>query len=110
MVVADGVHVPPLVLRDYIMRIGIGRTIAVTDATAAGGMGPGRYTLAGQEVVVGEDGAAWAAGRTHLVGSTATMAFIRQVLRKDVGLSAEEVDQVTSLNPSRAIVDSPAFV
>jgi N-acetylglucosamine-6-phosphate deacetylase len=110
MVVADGVHVPPLVLRDYIMRIGIGRTIAVTDATAAAGMGPGRYTLAGQEVVVGEDGAAWAAGRTHLVGSTATMAFIRQVLRKDVGLSAEEVDQVTSLNPSRAIVDSPAFV
>lgn len=108
MVVADGVHVPPLVLRDYIMRIGIGRTIAVTDATAAGGMGPGKYMLAGQEVVVGEDGAAWAADRSHLVGSTATMAFIRQVLRKDVGLSAEEVDQVTSLNPSRAIVDSPA--
>lgn len=108
MVVADGVHVPPLVLRDYIMRIGIGRTIAVTDATAAGGMGPGKYMLAGQEVVVGEDGAAWAADRSHLVGSTATMAFIRQLLRKDVGLSAEEVDQVTSLNPSRAIVDSPA--
>ena len=109
MLVADGVHVPPLVLRDYIRRIGISRTIAVTDATAAAGMGPGRYMLAGQEVVVGEDGAAWAAGRSHLVGSTATMAFVRDVLRTTVGLSAEEVDQVTCLNPSRAIVDCPAF-
>lgn len=110
MVVADGVHVPPLVLRDWIKRIGIHRTIAVTDATAAAGMGPGRYMLAGQEVVVGEDGAAWAANRSHLVGSTATMAFIRDVLRTSVGLSAEEVDRVTSINPSRAIVDCPAFV
>lgn len=109
MVVADGVHLPPPVLRDFIKRIGIHRTIAVTDATAAAGMGPGRYRLAGQDVVVGEDGAAWAADRSHFVGSTATMSFIRQVLSKEVGLLSEEVDQVTALNPSRAIVDCPAF-
>jgi N-acetylglucosamine-6-phosphate deacetylase len=109
MVIADGVHVPAPVLRDFINRIGIQRTIAVTDATAAAGMGPGRYRLAGQDVVVGEDGAAWAADRSHLVGSTATMSFIRRFLREEVGLVAEEVDQVTALNPARAIVDSPAF-
>jgi N-acetylglucosamine-6-phosphate deacetylase len=110
MVIADGVHVPPPVLRDYIDRIGIQRTIAVTDATAAGGMGPGRYTLAGQDVVVGEDGAAWAADRSHLVGSTATMGFIRQVLRRDVRLSADEVEHLTAVNPAAAIsaAHSPA--
>lgn len=102
MVIPDGTHVPRRVLADYIRRIGIDRTIAVTDATAAGGMGPGRYTLAGQEVIVGDDGAAWAADRSHFVGSTASMADVRRVLR-EVGLSAAEVDQVTVTNPARAI-------
>jgi N-acetylglucosamine-6-phosphate deacetylase len=105
MVIPDGVHIPYRVLGDYIRRIGIDRTIAVTDATAAGGMGPGRFTLAGQEVVVGDDGAAWAADRSHFVGSTASMAFIRDALRTAIGLTADEVDRITSVNPSRAIVD-----
>jgi N-acetylglucosamine-6-phosphate deacetylase len=109
MVIADGVHVPAPVLRDFIRRVGMERTIAVTDATAAAGMGPGRYRLAGQDVVVGEDGAAWAADRSHFVGSTATMSFIRRVLQDEVGLAAEEVDQLTAVNPARAIVDCPAF-
>ncbi|MCE9631248.1 MAG: N-acetylglucosamine-6-phosphate deacetylase [Planctomycetia bacterium] len=106
MVIPDGVHIPPRVLGDYIRRIGIARTIAVTDATAAGGMGPGNYRLAGQDVVVGDDGAAWAADRSHFVGSTASMSFIREVLQKTIGLTAEEVDQVTAVNPSRAIFDA----
>ena len=83
--------------------MGIDRTIAVTDATAAAGMGPGRYVLAGQEVVVGEEGAAWAPDRSHLVGSTATMADIRRVLSSAVGLTAADVDQLTIQNPLRAI-------
>ena len=32
----------------------------MTDATAAGGMGPGRYAIGGREILVGDDGAAWA--------------------------------------------------
>ena len=102
-VIPDGVHVPPAILADYIRRIGIDRAIAVTDATAAGGMGPGRYALAGREVVVGDDGAAWAADRSHLVGSTASMSAIRRVLASDVGLTAAEVDQVTVVNPASAL-------
>ena len=103
MVIADGVHLPQMVLRTIIRQVGIDRTIAVTDATAAAGMGPGRYVLAGQEVVVGEEGAAWAPDRSHLVGSTATMADIRRVLSSAVGLTAADVDQLTIQNPLRAI-------
>lgn len=55
------------------------------------------------DAVVGEDGAAWATDRSHVVGSTATLGFIRQVLRRDVGLSADEVEHVTALNPAAAI-------
>jgi len=58
MVIPDGVPIPHRVLGDCIRRIGIERTIAVTDATAAGGMGPGTYVLAGQEVAV-HGGVAW---------------------------------------------------
>lgn len=103
MVIPDGTHVPPAILGDYIRRIGIDRTIAVTDATAAGGMGPGRFRLAGQEVIVGDDGAAWALDRSHFVGSTASMADVRRVLRERIGLTAAEVEQVTVANPDRAL-------
>jgi N-acetylglucosamine-6-phosphate deacetylase len=110
MVIPDGTHVPPAILGDYIRRIGIDRTIAVTDATAAGGMGPGRFRLAGQEVVVGDDGAAWALDRSHFVGSTASMGDVRRVLRERIGLTAAEVEQVTVTNPDRAIREASASV
>jgi N-acetylglucosamine-6-phosphate deacetylase len=103
MVIPDGTHVPPAILADYIRRIGLDRTIAVTDATSAGGMGPGRFMLAGHEVVVGDDGAAWAADRSHFVGSTASMAQVCGVLGRDIGLSAAEIEQVTAVNPALAI-------
>ena len=103
MVIADGVHLPPMLLRTIIRQIGIDRTIAVTDATASAGMGPGRYVLAGQEVLVGKEGAAWASDRSHLVGSTATIEDIRGVLSSAVGLTDTEVDRLTVENPLRAI-------
>lgn len=103
MLIPDGVHLPPPLIRVLIRALGIDRVIAVTDATAAGGMGPGRFSLAGHEVAVDGDGAAWAADRSHLVGSTASMKRICAVLRCDVGLSEEEATQLIATNPARAL-------
>lgn len=103
MVIADGVHLPPSLVRTIIRTVGVDRVIAVTDATAAGGMGQGYFSLGGQDVVVGADGTAWSADRSHLVGSTASMAQVRAVLRDAVGLSAADIEQVTAVNPTRAI-------
>ena len=103
MVIADGVHLPPLLVRTIIRAVGIDRMIAVSDATAAGGMGAGRFTLASRPVVVDANGAAWAPDRSHLVGSTASMGRIREVLATDVGLDADEIIQVTARNPARAL-------
>lgn len=102
MVIPDGVHLPPPLLRTIVRVVGLDRLVAVTDATAAGGMGPGRYAIGGRKILVGDDGAAWAADRSHLVGSTATMGRIRRVLA-EVGLSEAEVDRVTVTNPQRAL-------
>jgi N-acetylglucosamine-6-phosphate deacetylase len=103
MLIPDAVHLPSPVVRTIIRAVGIERIIAVTDATAAAGMGAGRFSLAGQDVIVDADGAAWAADRSHLVGSTASMARIRQVLAEQVGLSPADVRQVTEVNPALAI-------
>ncbi len=102
-VIPDGVHVPAMALRNYLRAMGLERAVAVTDATAAGGMGPGRYRVGPQEVVVGEDGAAWSADRTHLVGSTASMGQVRRFLAESIGLAAADVERLTSLNPRAAL-------
>ena len=101
--IPDAIHVPPFALSNYLRAAGIDRAIAVTDATAAGGMGPGRFCLGASEVVVGEDGAAWSADRTHLVGSTAGMGQVRTVLAGPVGLSPGEVERLTVENPHAAL-------
>lgn len=103
MLIPDAVHLPPSMVRTIIRAVGIDRVIAVTDATAAGGMGAGRFTLAGQEVVVDAEGAAWAADRSHLVGSTASMARVCQILRERVGLSDADVARIVSTNPAAAL-------
>jgi N-acetylglucosamine-6-phosphate deacetylase len=107
MVIADGVHVPPWVLASWIRQIGIHRTVAVTDGTAAAGMPPGRYTLGSREVVVASDGAAWSPDRSHLVGSTATPADIRLTLCDAVGLSLPDIERLTTVNAALMIGVSP---
>lgn len=106
MLIADGVHLPPSLIRTIIRVVGVSRVIAVSDATAAGGMGPGRFALAGQEVVVDESGAAWAVDRSHLVGSTAAPFRLREVLQELVGLSGGEVDQLMTSNPEHLLGES----
>jgi N-acetylglucosamine-6-phosphate deacetylase len=104
--IADGVHVPFLALKNYLRVVGPERAIVVSDAIAAAGMGPGVYQLAGQEVVVDERLATWAADRSHLVGSACTMAQMVENLRRELSLSADEIDRLTSANP-HAVLRAP---
>jgi N-acetylglucosamine-6-phosphate deacetylase/6-phosphogluconolactonase/glucosamine-6-phosphate isomerase/deaminase len=101
--IPDGVHVPLPALRNWLQAIGFERAIAVTDTTAAGGMGPGTFRLGSQAVTVDVDGAAWSADRTHLVGSTAGMDDVRRVLGALPGFTAADVERLTATNPRRAL-------
>ena len=101
--IPDGVHVPLPALRNWLRAIGFERAIAVSDTTAAGGMGPGTFRLGSQSVIVDADGAAWSADRTHLVGSTAGMDDVRRVLGALPGFTAADVEQLTATNPRRAL-------
>lgn len=101
--IPDGVHVPAAALGNYLRLAGIERAIAVTDATAAAGMGPGTFRLGPREVIVGDDGVAWSADRTHLVGSTATMAGVVRFLADALGLGADAIERLTATNPGMAV-------
>jgi N-acetylglucosamine-6-phosphate deacetylase len=103
MFIADGVHVPLTALGNYLRLVGPERAIVVSDAISAAGMGPGRYHLAGQDVVVDERLATWAADRSHLVGSACPLRQAVANLTEELGLSAATVGRMVSANPRAAM-------
>jgi N-acetylglucosamine-6-phosphate deacetylase len=101
--IADGVHVPFVALKNYLKLVGPEWAIVVTDAIAAAGMGPGVYTLAGQEVIVDERLATWAADKSHLVGSACTMAQAVSNLQHELSFPPEAIRRMTVENPRVAL-------
>jgi N-acetylglucosamine-6-phosphate deacetylase len=67
--IPDGVHLPPMVLRNLIRAKPPGKVILTTDAMAAAGAGPGRYTLGALELEVGMDAVVRLPGSAHFAGS-----------------------------------------
>ncbi len=75
----------------------------MTDAISAARLGPGRYTLGGESVTIGDDLVAWAADRSHFVGSTATMPRMATLLREQLGLSTGEIQNLLCRNPRKVL-------
>ncbi|WP_433251658.1 N-acetylglucosamine-6-phosphate deacetylase [Streptosporangium sp. CA-135522] len=98
----DGVHVHPAMMRLAYDVAGPGRTVLITDAMAAAGMGDGVYGLGPMKVDV-VDGVARLAEGGSIAGSTLTMdvAFRRSV--RQVGLSLPEAAEIASLTPARVL-------
>jgi len=101
--IADGVHIPDFALGNYLRAAGMERSIVVSDAVAAAGAGPGRYTLAEREVVVASDRVTHVQANGQLIGSTTPMRQVATRLADRLGLSAEDVRRLTVTNPRRAI-------
>lgn len=101
--IADGVHVPYGALRNYLTRTGFEHAFVVTDAIAAAGRGPGRYQLAGQQVIVDDQLATWSEDRQNLIGSASTMPSVVERLRNELSLSDDQIEQLTFHNPAKAI-------
>ena len=101
--IADGVHVPPAALANYLRLIGIERSLVVTDAISAARLGPGNYRLGRLEIEIGDDLIAHLPNSSMLMGSTATMPRMVAVLRDEMGLSDDEIRQLASDNPRRVL-------
>jgi N-acetylglucosamine-6-phosphate deacetylase len=101
--IVDGHHLPPATVRSMIRAKTPGRSILVTDATAAAGMPPGRYTLGGQEVELSATGRVAAPGAPNLAGSALRLdAAIGNAVRF-TGLPLEEVVPMATTRPAEYI-------
>lgn len=71
--IVDGHHLPPATVKAMVRAKGPGRTILVTDAVAAAGGAPGRYTIGAVDCELDEDGRVSLPGTPYLAGSGLTL-------------------------------------
>jgi N-acetylglucosamine-6-phosphate deacetylase len=99
--IPDGIHVHPDVVALVRRLVGPDRLSIVTDAIAALGMTPGRYRLAGQDVMVDETSARLADGR--LAGAVIPMDAAVRNLRHFTGCSLEDAVGAVTEVPARLL-------
>ena len=101
-IVCDGVHVHSPMIRVAIAAKGPDRIMAITDGTAASGLGEGGVaSLGGRRICVREGGAYLDDGT--LAGSVATMDLVFRFLVRHVGLSLSAASRLCSTTPAAAL-------
>ncbi len=104
--IADGVHLPPELLRMILRLKNHAEICLCTDSMRGAGMPDGRYVLGslkdGQEVIV-ENGVANMPDRSCFAGSVATTDRLVRVMVYKAGLPLWEAVKMASLNPARFI-------
>jgi N-acetylglucosamine-6-phosphate deacetylase len=101
--IADGVHIPYFVLRNYLNLTGLEKAIVVTDCIVAADLGPGRFSFGRWDLNIGEDLVARSADNSHFVGSTVTMSKSYLNLVTHLGLSDGRARLLLEHNPKRAM-------
>jgi N-acetylglucosamine-6-phosphate deacetylase len=97
-IIADGIHVDPLVVRLFLRVKGADLAVLVTDATAATGMPDGRYHLGSLEVEV-HDGKCMVGDK--LAGSVLTMDKAVQNIVKFGNWDLQQAVRLATVNPAR---------
>jgi N-acetylglucosamine-6-phosphate deacetylase len=100
--ICDGLHVDPAAIRLVHRVKGAGRSVLVTDAMSAAGLGDGDYRIGALPVRV-RDGRAELPDSGTLAGSTLTMgAAVRNAVRL-AGLALEDALRMASATPARVL-------
>ena len=101
--IADGIHIPFYVLRNYLDIVGFERCIIVTDAMAGAGAVPGKYRLNNLQLEVGADRIVREPGKTNLAGSAFDMGRSYKHLITEIGLTEALAQRLTYENPLKSI-------
>ena len=97
-VIADGIHVDPVVVDLLFRAKGIEKFVLITDAISATGMPDGSYQLGTLEVEL-KDGRCTRDG--NLAGSALTMDRAVRNVMKFAGLDLQQAVRAASLNPAK---------
>jgi len=101
--IADGKHVPPLLMRLAYQSIGPDRLCLVSDATAGAGLPDGAaFRIAGVDFDK-VDGVGMLKDRSAFAGSATFLNAMIRVMRDDVGVPVWEAVRMATLNPARVI-------
>jgi N-acetylglucosamine-6-phosphate deacetylase len=103
MIITDGHHLPPSIIKTIIRTKGISKIIVVSDASPIAGLPPGKYNTLGNEVVLEASGRLYNPETGYLVGSSSTMLDCMNYLSSLDLLSFEELLDVGFYNPLRPI-------
>lgn len=106
--IVDGHHLPPATVKAMIRAKEPARTILVTDAIAAAGCGPGRYTIGSVACTADGDGRVSLPGTPYLAGSSLTMERAMANTVRFTGLPLERVVPMASANPAALVGLEPA--
>jgi len=106
-VIADGIHLDPLIVRLTIAAKGVSGVVLITDAIEGTAMPEGEYFLGGQTVIVRGGTAAFADGT--LAGSVLTMNRAFSNIRRFAGVSVSDAAKLSSANAARQLGLSGKF-
>jgi N-acetylglucosamine-6-phosphate deacetylase len=98
--IVDGHHLPPATVKTMVRAKSPGRTILVTDAMAAAGCAPGRYTMGGLTCDVAADGRVSLPGTPYLAGSALTLDRAIANTVRFTGVSVDAVIAMASTIPA----------
>jgi N-acetylglucosamine-6-phosphate deacetylase len=101
--IPDGIHLPPMVLRNLIRAKDPAKVILTTDAMAAAGAPPGRYTIGAIELEVGADGVVRLPGSAHFAGSALRLDHGVANAARWLDISLEEAAVFASSIPAVAL-------
>ena len=98
--IVDGHHLPAATVKSMIRAKGTARTILVTDAIAAAGCPPGRYTIGSVDCELGADGRVSLTGTPYMAGSALTMDRAIALTVRFTGLALDTVVAMASTIPA----------
>jgi N-acetylglucosamine-6-phosphate deacetylase len=103
-IIADGIHLPPSLLKLVYKIKGSGRTALITDAMRAAGMPEGESVLGNKETglkVIVENGVAIMADRSSFAGSVATTDRLVRTMVQMADVPLIEAVRMISITPAR---------
>jgi N-acetylglucosamine-6-phosphate deacetylase len=101
--IVDGHHLPPATVKSMV-RAKAGKSVLVTDATAAAGQPqPGDYKLGSLLVHVDENGRVAVPGQPNLAGSALSLDRAVGNVVRFAGITLEEALEMASERPAKAV-------
>ena len=107
MIITDGHHIPPAVIKTIIRTKGVSKVVVVSDAAPIAGLPPGRYKTLGNDVILDESGFLHNPEKGYLVGSSATMMECMNYLASLQLLEPNELLKIGFDNPLKLIDMEP---